>query len=277
MGYTTSFKVDSSWSSGFTGSISLVNANPSAMNGWVVEFDAPFEITNLWNGEIVSRVGNHYVVRNASWNGSVAPNGTVTFGFQANSTGPVPQPAGYIVNGTAIGGTPTPVLPSLSVGDMSLVEGNTGTKEALVTVSLSKAATETVTVSYATANGTALAGADYTAKSGTLTFAPGETTKTIAVPVLGDTVAENNESFFVNLSSPLKATIADGQGAVTIANDDTAAPAASLSVADVSITEGQSGTSNAVFTVRLSAASVTPVTVSYGTSNGTALAGADYT
>jgi len=277
MGYTTSFKVDSSWNSGFTGSISLVNANPSAMNGWVVEFDAPFEITNLWNGEIVSRIGNHYVVRNASWNGSVAPNGTVTFGFQANSTGPVPQPAGYIVNGTAIGGTPTPVLPSLSVGDMSLVEGNTGTKEALVTVSLSKAATETVTVSYATANGTALAGADYTAKSGTLTFVPGEITKTIAIPVLGDTVAENNESFFVNLSSPSKATVADGQGAVTIANDDAAAPAASLSVADVSITEGQSGTSNAVFTVRLSAASVTPVTVSYGTSNGTALAGTDYT
>jgi endoglucanase len=277
MGYNTSFRVDSSWSSGFTGSISLVNTNPNPLNGWIVEFDAPFEITNLWNGEIVSHVGNHYVVRNASWNGAVSPNGTVSFGFQATSAGAVAQPTGYIVNGEPVGGALTPTLPSLSIGDVSLTEGNSGAKEAMISVSLSKASAEAVTVNYATANGTAQAGADYVAKSGTLTFAPGEISKTIAVSVLSDSAVEANESFLVNLSSPSKATLADGQSAVTIINDDTSVSVGALTVSDVNVREGQSGTTNAVFTVRLSAAFTAPVTVSYATADGTALAGADYT
>lgn len=277
MGYNTSFRVDSSWNSGFTGSISLTNVNPSPLNGWVVEFDAPFEITNLWNGEIVSHVGNHYVVRNASWNGAVSPNGTVSFGFQANNTGAVPQPTAYIVNGEPVGGPATPVLPSLSISDASLTEGSSGTKEAQLTVSLSKASSEAVTVNYATANGTAQAGVDYVAKTGTLTFAPGETSKTIAVSVVGDAAVEANETFSVTLSAPSKATLADAQGAVTIVNDDAAAPPGTLTVSDVSVTEGQSGTTNAVFTVRLSAPSATTVTVSYATADGTAAAGSDYT
>ncbi|WP_246777098.1 Calx-beta domain-containing protein [Microvirga sp. VF16] len=147
----------------------------------------------------------------------------------------------------------------------------------MVTVSLSKASSEAITVNYATANGTAQAGADYVAKSGTLTFAPGETSKTIAVAVIGDTTVEANESFRLDLSSPTKATIADGQGAVTITNDDVTAPMAALSVSDVRILEGQSGTMNAVFTVSLSGASTGPVAVSYATEDETAVAGADYT
>jgi len=54
--------------------------------------DPPFEITNLWNGQIVSHVGNHYIIRNAAWNGAIGPNGTVSFGFQASYTGSSPQP-----------------------------------------------------------------------------------------------------------------------------------------------------------------------------------------
>ena len=75
-----------------------------------------------------------------------------------------------------------------------------------------RASTETVTVAYATANGTATAGSDYQAASGTLTFAAGETSKTITVLVNGDRLAESNETFFVNLSGPTNAIIADGQG-----------------------------------------------------------------
>jgi Calx-beta domain len=77
-------------------------------------------------------------------------------------------------------------------------------------------------VSYATANGTAIAGSDYVAASGTLTFAPGTTSQTVVVTVNGDTVPEGNETFLVNLGSPSNATIARGQGTGTILNDDAA-------------------------------------------------------
>jgi hypothetical protein len=165
-------------------------------------------------------------------------------------------------------------LPQLSIDNLSVVEGNAGTGNALFTVTLSAASTQTVTVSYATANGTASAPADYTAVSGTLTFAPGTTTQQITVPVIGDLLDEPNETFVVNLSGATNATIAAGQGVGTIVDDD---PAPSLSLNDVSVTEGNTGTTNAVFTVTLSAASGQPVTVNYATANGTATAPADYT
>lgn len=111
-------------------------------------------------------------------------------------------------------------LPALSINDVTLSEGNTGTTAFSFTVVLSTASTQTVTVSYATANGTATAGTDYTAASGSLTFAPGETTKTITVSVTADTTYESNEGFYVNLSSPTNAALADSQGLGTITNDD---------------------------------------------------------
>jgi hypothetical protein len=81
-----------------------------------------------------------------------------------------------------------------------------------------------VTVNYATANGTATAGSDYVAQTGTLTFTPGQTSRTTNVTVNGDTTVEPNETFVVNLSGPSGATIADGQGQVTITNDDSTTP-----------------------------------------------------
>ena len=117
MAYGITFGVSSAWDAGFVGSIAVTNANPTPMNGWIVEFDAPFAITNLWNGEIVSHVGNHYVVRNAGWNGAVAANGSVSFGFQASrSAGPVPAPTSYLVNGQAPSGTGPEPLPALTIG-----------------------------------------------------------------------------------------------------------------------------------------------------------------
>ncbi len=106
-----------------------------------------------------------------------------------------------------------------------------------------------------------------------LTFTPGQTSKTVTVLVNGDTTNEANETFFVNLSGAANANITDGQGQGTILNDD-GAPA--LSISDVSVTEGNSGTVNAAFTVSLSPASGQTVTVNYATANGTATAGSDY-
>jgi Calx-beta domain-containing protein/glycosyl hydrolase family 99 len=117
--------------------------------------------------------------------------------------------------------TPTPSLPALSITDVGVTEGNSGTANANFTVSLSAASSNPVTVFYTTADGTATAPGDYTPTTGLLTFAPNETSKTVAVPVVGDAAVESNETFSVNLSNASNATIADAQGVGTITNDDT--------------------------------------------------------
>ena len=167
-------------------------------------------------------------------------------------------------------------VPSLSISDVTVTEGNAGTVAAVFTVSLSASSASLVTVDYATANGSATAGSDYVATSGTLTFNPGTTSQSVTVTVNGDTVVEPDETFFVNLTNPTNATLAKGQGQGTILNDDTAPPPPSLSISDVTVTEGNSGTVAAVFTVSLSASSTNPVTVGYATANGSATAGSDY-
>jgi hypothetical protein len=111
-------------------------------------------------------------------------------------------------------------LPSVSISDVSVTEGNAGMAVATFTVDLSEASSQTVTVGYTTANGTATAGADYVATSGSLTFNPGVKTQSVTVSVIGDATTEADETFFVNLSGATNATIADSQGVGTITNDD---------------------------------------------------------
>jgi probable HAF family extracellular repeat protein len=166
------------------------------------------------------------------------------------------------------GGDP---LPTVAIGDVTVTEGNAGTTIAVFNVNLSAAADEEVTVNFATANGTAIAGADYVAGSGTLTFAPGDTNATVEVEVIGDTVAESNESFQVSLSMASGAVLSDGQGLGTILDDEPR-----LTISDVARDEGRSGTTAFVFTVTLSAPSDAPVTVNFATANGSATAGSDY-
>ena len=111
--------------------------------------------------------------------------------------------------------------PAITISDVALAEGHGGQTAFVFTVSLSQASSTEVSVRYATANGTARAGdGDFVGKSGTLTFAPGETTKTITVLVNGDNRLESDEQFFVNLSGARNATIADARGIGTILNDD---------------------------------------------------------
>ena len=111
---------------------------------------------------------------------------------------------------------------SISITDASASEGNTGTTTVSVPVTLSAASPLAVSVNWATADGTATAGSDYTAGTGKLTFAPGETQKTVAVTVQGDTSIEPDETFTVSLTSPVNATISQGSATATIRNDDTA-------------------------------------------------------
>ena len=179
-----------------------------------------------------------------------------------------------IADGTGVGTiTDDDPQPELAINDATVTEGNSGTVDATFTVTLSSVSGRTVTVNYASANTTATAPADYTAVSGTLSFATGETTKTITVTVNGDLLDEADETFAVNLSNAAGATVAVPQGHGTITDDD---PLPTLTINDVPVTEGSSGTTAANFTVSLSAPSGRTVTVGYATANGTAISPGDY-
>src|SRR5207249_937047 len=157
---------------------------------------------------------------------------------------------------------------TISIDDVTRVEGDSGTTSAVFTVSIPFASAQAVTVHFATADGTATtAGNDYQATSGDLTFDPGDTSKTITVAVNGDTTPEPDETFFVNLSNPVNAQFTDGQGAGTIRNDD-----AALSINDLTHAEGNAGTTPFSFTVSIPFASVNMVTVHFATADGTATA-----
>ena len=110
--------------------------------------------------------------------------------------------------------------PSLSIADARVAEGNNGTATLRFTVSLSLAAAQSVSVDYATADGTAHAGDDYDAATGTLTFAPGETAKTIDVHAHGDAAVEGNETFFLTLRNVHGARAARSEAAGVIEDDD---------------------------------------------------------
>ena len=166
-------------------------------------------------------------------------------------------------------------LATLSIGDASATEGGALS----FTVSLSAASASNVTVNYSTADGSALAGSDYSAASGTLTFLAGELSKTVVVNSLQDSLYEGNESFVVNLSNASGAALADSQGTGTIIDDDPV-PRPAISISDASVTEGKLNTkgrfagspqlTTMTFTVTLSAVSSQAVTVNYATADGTA-------
>ena len=162
-------------------------------------------------------------------------------------------------------GAPPPP-PGLTINDVSVAEGGT----LVFTVTKSGATGSSVSVNFATADGTAATGSDYNAASGTLTFAPSETAKTISVVTIDDAAVEADETFSVNLSGASNATINDGVGNGTIVNNDVAPP--NLAINDVSVTEG--GT--LAFTVSRTGSTSTTSTVNFATANGTAAAGSDY-
>ncbi|MFA0964662.1 Calx-beta domain-containing protein [Roseivirga sp. BDSF3-8] len=158
--------------------------------------------------------------------------------------------------------------PAISINDVTAGEG-AGTMT--FTVSLSASSGLPVSVAYATADNTAIAGTDYTATSGTLNFAAGETSKTVNVAITDDSADEADETLFFNLSSAVNASIADSQGTGTITDNDTP-PVISVADANASEAAGQ-----VTFSVSLSGSSTNTITVAYATLNGTASAGTDYT
>ena len=166
-------------------------------------------------------------------------------------------------------------VPDISIDDQSVTEGNTGTSTLTFNVTLSNPSDQTVTVDYATNDGTATtADGDYDAAANTVTFDPGQTAKTVDVTVNGDLTHESDESFTVDLSNASNASVLAGSGTGSILDDD-ASP--TISVANTSVTEGNVGDTTLSFDVTLSVASAGIVTVDYTTTNGSAtLANGDY-
>jgi subtilisin family serine protease len=162
--------------------------------------------------------------------------------------------------------------PTMFITNASDLEGDSGLTPLQFTVSLSKASTEVITVDYRTREDSATAGVDYVTTSGTLTFNPGETQKNITVNVIGDITIEQIERFFVDLSNEtnviLDRTFAVGE----IISEDLPR----VSVADVSIEEGNNGVKALYFTVSLSETHSANISMAYRTLDGTAKSGSDY-
>jgi len=226
--------------------------------------------------------GTTVIITGTNFSGAraVTFGGTAASGYTVNSatqiTAKAPAGTGTVdVRVTTAGGTSATSaadqftytsLPTLSINDISMPEGDSGSTQMTFTVTLSAASASAVTVNYASSNGTAIAGADYIAVSDTLTFAAGQTSKTLSVPILGDTVVEPHETFYITLSNPSNATLTKATGTGTIPDDDTAA----ITIADVSLPEGNAGTSVMTFTATLDKAVSGGFTVNYATADGTA-------
>jgi hypothetical protein len=208
--------------------MSLVNRQSTGVANWRLEFDLDAKIGSIWNATIVSQAGNHYVIEGAAWDRSLPAGGSVSFGFVANATHSA-EPSHETLNGIPLGEN-VPVVPGLSIGDATVAEGNGGATDLTFVVSLSDPAASPVAVSYATSDGTAQGGSDYQAATGTLNFAPGETSKTVTVRVNGDLLVEPDETLVVSLANPTGATLVRSQATGTMTNDDTPPPPTSGNV-----------------------------------------------
>jgi hypothetical protein len=212
---------------------------------------------------------------------SVAVNGDVLDEPDETFSVRLTNPTGAILAddqgvATIVDDDPTPTI---SIDDVRVQEGAPGDKpRATFTVRLSSASGRDVTVRYGTADGTATAPADYTAASGTLTLPAGSASGVVSVVVRGDAIDEPDETFFVNLSQPVGATIFDAHAIGTIVDDDEGGPAPGISIDDATVTEGAAGSkASAWFRISVSSHQGGDVTVHWATADGTAVAPSDYT
>jgi Ca2+-binding RTX toxin-like protein len=189
------------------------------------------------------------------------------------------NPNGVALDPTASRGTGTlqdDDQASLSISDVTVEEGNGGSREAVLTVNLSSLVNQTVTVNYATVDGSATAGSDYLSRAGTLSFTPGVAVREIRIPVFGDTRPESNEDFRVVLSSPRNASLASASSSARVIINDDDLPV--VSIANASALEG--GPANQYqmeFKVNLSTPANKAISVDYQTQAITALDGEDFT
>lgn len=254
------FTVSLSAPSGKTVAVDYTTANGSAIAG--DDFDAT-------QGRLFFGAGVTTQTVTVSFRGDLThePDETLFVNLSNPSNGTIADSQGQ---GTILNDDP---VPAITIFDGSASEGVGVDAVMTVVVRLSNPSSASVSVDFAFADDTATRGTDYVVSPGTLTFNPGEIQKNITITVKDDTVDEINETFFINLSSPVNATISDGQALCTIFDND----GPTVSINDVNVQEGNSGSTNATFTLTLSAASPQQILLSLATADGTATANLDYT
>jgi hypothetical protein len=254
----------------------VVTATLSAVSGLDVTVDLDFSGTATLTDDY-TRSGTQFEIPAGSTSGTITLNAVGDALDEPDET--VIIEITTVTNGTEA--TPQQVTvtivddddpPSLSINDVTVTEGATGNSvDAVFTVTLSAASGRTVTVDYATADGTATAPGDYTAiPTTTLTFTAGQNSQQVTVVVQGDDLDEADETFTVNLTNAANATIADGQGLGTITDDDDP-PTVEFATASQTVTES---VGLVTVTVQLSAVSGLDVTVPF-TVGGTATGGGE--
>lgn len=249
-----------------------ISGNYAASNGSATTADSDFSASS----------GTFTIPANsASTTFTVTINGDTKFEPNETFNVTLSSVTGHTAAGSDLSGVGTITnddsSPTISIADVSVNEGDTGTTAMTFTVTASAASGVAITGNYASSNGTATtADSDYATAASTFTIPAGSTSTIINVNLIGDTKLENDETINMTLSSVAGHTAAgsDLVAVGTITNDDTAP---TISIADVSISEGNSGTKSATFTVTSSAVSALPITVDWATSNGTAtVADSDY-
>ena len=225
---TLSLTVDNSANGAAASALAFTDTLPSGMT----VAPTPNASTTCTGGTLTATAGAGSLSYSG---GSVAAGASCLFSVDvtASSAGTLVNTTGSLTSSLGDSGTASATLsvsqPSVVVDSPSVTEGDTGTSTLTFTVTLSVASPQSVTVDYATSDGTAEAGLDYTAASGTLTFTPGETTQTVPVTVLNDTAFEPDETLVLTLSGASNATIATATGTGTILTDDTDGVAPTLS------------------------------------------------
>ena len=270
------FVVTQNWGSGWEGKLELVNTSGSAWSPWTLDFDAPWTIGNAYNGELVSHIGNHYTYGPNAWNGTVAAGATLVFDWLVSNAGGLgaTAPTNVRLNGQLLG----PLDPGVAIESVALYEGDSSVTVPF-TITLENPHTSNISVAWQTLSGSALAGSDFTSAGGAVVFAPGQTSKTVSVTILGDTVQELAETFTIALAAvdgqPLPRFVTGKQTATITLRDDDSPPA--VWVAGGVAMEGNAGTAPLNFKLWLSRAPKAGESISlhYGTMNGTAVAADD--
>lgn len=175
------------------------------------------------NDRLLGLAGNDVLVGGAGRDTLVGGPGSDTLRCGAGRDRALADPSDRVSSDCEnVSGLPPP--PSLSIGDASTAEGDSGTRALSFPVTLSAPSRKAVSVAFATADGSATASNDYAAANGTIAFAPGETSKTVEVSVNGDIEVESDEAFTVALRNPVNATLGDGSATGTIQNEDRPRP-----------------------------------------------------
>ncbi len=253
------------WATGFNADVVITNLGTTDISGWTVAFDLPVaSFSNVWNATEGASTATRKIFTNLSTNATIRPGASRSFGFTAASAFTVTA-SNFTFNGQPLAGA----TPTLSIADAAADEGNSNSTLTFA-VTLSTASTDAVSVDWATLDGTATAGSDYTAASGTLNFIPGEIAKSVEISISGDGEEEPDETFSLTLGNATGASITRGTATGLIRNDDIAP---GFAVADISTAENAG---QAVFTVTLTPAATGPASVDFVTMAGSAAEGADF-